>query len=113
MAESDGGIGPENLLSAIEMLERNGRCSMSPERVPERSSPVRLRAVTCRRESQVTPNHEQYGVESFHEERTGGVASVMASWRERRARYSEMGEEKTWWKWKRKRRRRKRRRIFE
>lgn len=64
--------------------------------------------MTWRRGSQVTPDQEQWEVEAFHEESEGGVASVMASRRERRARYSEMGAERVKWK----RKRRSRRRIF-
>lgn len=56
---------------------------------------MRLRAVTWRRASHVTPNQIQCVVEMFHEERTGGVESVIVSRRERSARYSEIGDGRT------------------
>lgn len=57
----------------------------------ERDKEVRLRPVTWRRESHVTPNQEQKGVEEFQEERAWVGSLVMEdALKERSARYSEI-----------------------
>lgn len=76
----------------------------------ERDKEVRLRPVTWRRESHVTPNQEQKGVEEFQEERAWVGSSVKEeALKESSARYSEMRA--AWREW-RKRKNKTRTRIF-
>lgn len=88
--EREGGMGPENLLSARERWERKGRPEKSSVSVPVREREERSRAVTWRRGPHVTPCQEQCVV-VFHEERAWVGSSLMEdALNERRARYSEI-----------------------
>lgn len=71
-------MGPENLLSARERLERKGRLERWSERVAVRVSEERSIEVTWRwGPVQVMPCQEQCVVDEFHEMREWVGSSVM------------------------------------
>lgn len=57
--EREGGIGPENLLSARERLVRKGRLEREKERVPVREREGREREMTWRCSEHLMPYQEQ------------------------------------------------------